>query len=278
MMHSLQGSDYEVPLTSLCLFFSSRAQATGVPLVAEFCSASTVHNMIVQFVYIVGVTGVASLALIVGISVAKRVAGKCEHRGLRIFPTFVACTAAPIRRLLPLWWVLNSIMTMSAFGQVAATRLWPDFDRLMWGNGPLVLRVLRFASQLFQDLSQNVLIIAVTWIALNYKDRVVEWAEDSIERLWPSPSLLRLLGPVSTLSGWAIIAAAIFASMQNFGVNIQPLLASVGASSVILGLAAQSTLKNFTSAIMLYTAQPFTAGDRIQLLTTGGGKVIEGAG
>lgn len=245
-------------------------------MVAEFCNAPTVPEMAIQFGTVVATTAAASVALMLVAWVAERVASRHSRRRLPFFPTLCECTGPPLRRLLPLWWALNSLMTLSAFGQVAATRLWPEFDRLMWGHGPVVLRLLRFTSQLFQDLGQNVVIVGAAWVALNYKDRVVAWLQGAIEERYPSPSLLRLLGPAATLTGWAIVAAAIFASLQNFGVNVKPFLTSVGASSVILGLAAQSTLRNLTGAIMLYTAQPFSPGDRVQFLTTGGGKVIEG--
>jgi small-conductance mechanosensitive channel len=51
------------------------------------------------------------------------------------------------------------------------------------------------------------------------------------------------------------------------------LLAGVGVLSVIIGLAAQTTLGNLIAGISLVLYRPFRIGDRIQLSTPGGVKV-----
>jgi moderate conductance mechanosensitive channel len=51
------------------------------------------------------------------------------------------------------------------------------------------------------------------------------------------------------------------------------LLAGVGVLSVIIGLAAQTTLGNLIAGISLVLYKPFRIGDRIQLSTPGGVKV-----
>ncbi|RMZ53427.1 hypothetical protein APUTEX25_004915, partial [Auxenochlorella protothecoides] len=249
----------------------SLIKATGVPLVDEFCNLPSVSEALIQGVQILVVTTVA--CFLAGI-------GADEDGAAHRFPTLRAALRSvtrPAARLLPAWWLLHSLTTVSALGQVAGSRRWAELNRLTWGNGAPALALLRFTSQFFQDLTQMVVIVGVAWAVTIFKDRVVTWVQGLIRGdPGQDSALCRLIRPASTLLGWGIYGAAAFATLQNFGVNIQPLLASVGASSVIIGLAAQSTLKNFTGAIMLYTSQPFTAGDKVQLLTTGGGKVIEG--
>lgn len=102
----------------------------------------------------------------------------------------------------------------------------------------------------------------------------------------------------------AIIFAALFSALSCIGVNIQPLLASVGASSLIIGLAAQNLLSNVVAAInlvrrhlqnlpankrsmglnvthfthssfiMQYTTRPFIAGDHVKLLLLSNGNLF----
>ncbi|KAL6769562.1 MSC1 [Auxenochlorella protothecoides x Auxenochlorella symbiontica] len=258
----------------------SLIKATGVPLVDEFCNLPSVSEALIQGVQILVVTTVACFLAGIVLAAISRWLGEDEDGAAHRFPTLRAALRSvtrPAARLLPAWWLLHSLTTVSALGQVAGSRRWAELNRLTWGNGAPALALLRFTSQFFQDLTQMVVIVGVAWAVTIFKDRVVTWVQGLIRGdPGQDSALCRLIRPASTLLGWGIYGAAAFATLQNFGVNIQPLLASVGASSVIIGLAAQSTLKNFTGAIMLYTSQPFTAGDKVQLLTTGGGKVIEG--
>ena len=88
--------------------------------------------------------------------------------------------------------------------------------------------------------------------------------------------MARLLGPVGSLLTWVILGFAGFAALSAYGVNITPLLASAGASSVVIGIASQDILKNVGSALTIYTSRPFQAGDDVELLTGGGGLVAAG--
>lgn len=90
------------------------------------------------------------------------------------------------------------------------------------------------------------------------------------------PELLRLLAPASALADWAILGAATFAGLADFGINVRPILASLGASSVVVGFAAQGPLRNAVAAVVLWSSRLFIPGDHVQLLSGGGGVVVEG--
>ena len=71
-----------------------------------------------------------------------------------------------------------------------------------------------------------------------------------------------------------IVAFIIYAHLIPDLHEIQKtLLAGVGVLSVIIGLAAQTTLGNLIAGISLVLYKPFRIGDRIQLSTPGGVKV-----
>ena len=59
------------------------------------------------------------------------------------------------------------------------------------------------------------------------------------------------------------------------GVNVGPLMASVGGIGVAVGLATQSVATNVVSALSLFASRPFVVGDRVQLMK-GGAVVVEG--
>lgn len=68
---------------------------------------------------------------------------------------------------------------------------------------------------------------------------------------------------------------ALFSSLDICGINITPLLASLGGASVVIGLASQAILKDLASSLTLFIAPPFSIGDSVKF-RSGGGLVMEG--
>lgn len=62
-----------------------------------------------------------------------------------------------------------------------------------------------------------------------------------------------------------VIIVAILVTLQNLGMNVTGLLASLSIGGLALSLAAQDTLSNLFGAIALFADKPFRVGDRIQL-------------
>lgn len=62
--------------------------------------------------------------------------------------------------------------------------------------------------------------------------------------------------------------------LDNLGVSLTPLLASLGVSSIAVALALQDTLANFFSGIYMLVDQPVRPGDTIQIDTGYQGKVL----
>jgi MscS family membrane protein len=78
-----------------------------------------------------------------------------------------------------------------------------------------------------------------------------------------------------TLKGFVLIVA-VLVTMQNLGMNVTGLLASLSIGGLAVGLAAQDTLSNLFGAVALFVDKPFRIGDRIQFEAIDG--EVEGIG
>jgi MscS family membrane protein len=67
-----------------------------------------------------------------------------------------------------------------------------------------------------------------------------------------------------------IVAVAALVTLDNIGVNITTLVASLSIGGLALGLAAQDTIANLFGAVAILIDKPFKVGDRIQLDTVDG--------
>ncbi len=62
-----------------------------------------------------------------------------------------------------------------------------------------------------------------------------------------------------------VVTVAAIVTLQNVGMDVTGLLASLSIGGLALGLAAQDTLANLFGAVALFADKPFRVGDRIQL-------------
>jgi small conductance mechanosensitive channel len=63
---------------------------------------------------------------------------------------------------------------------------------------------------------------------------------------------------------YAIIAAAVIAALDQFGVETTSLVALLGAAGLAIGLALQGTLSNLAAGVMLLLFRPFKQGQFIE--------------
>jgi MscS family membrane protein len=73
-----------------------------------------------------------------------------------------------------------------------------------------------------------------------------------------------------------VIIVAILLTLDNLGVKITSMLASLSIGGVALGLAAQDTLANLFGAVAVFVDKPFALGDRIKLESIEG--IVESIG
>lgn len=141
------------------------------------------------------------------------------------------------------------------------------------GHGDKVLQIVKWLTQMVQDASEIVFIVAVAWTVVRIKDRVVLLLGQKF--FSGKEGLARLTNSVSFLTNYVIYGSAVLASLITCGFNITPLLASVGASSVILGLATQNILVDVASGFTLFASPPFAPGDQVKFLNDGA-MILEG--
>ncbi len=112
-----------------------------------------------------------------------------------------------------------------------------------------------------------ILIVAfsITYVLLKLVDLLFnQWMRRFVASL--DKSLREALVPIvrGALKGFLVILATLM-TLQNMGVDITGVLASLSVVGLALGLAAQDTVANLFGTFTIFLDQPFKIGDRIQL-------------
>jgi len=104
-----------------------------------------------------------------------------------------------------------------------------------------------------------IILFLVGKICIRIALTVVEKAVNKMTDLKP---LLKsfIMGSVSNIM-WIVLAVMILAQL---GVEVGPIIASLGVAGFILGFAFQNTLSNFSAGLMLLANSPFEAGDFVE--------------
>ena len=91
------------------------------------------------------------------------------------------------------------------------------------------------------------------------------WARKAVRRMLRRTGRVEetLIGFLSSLVKYAVIAFTIIAVLQQFGVEATSLVAVFGAAGLAIGLALQGTLSNVAAGAMLLLFRPFKVGDFI---------------
>jgi small conductance mechanosensitive channel len=111
-----------------------------------------------------------------------------------------------------------------------------------------------------RNLLSGLLIILIGWFVLLALDKVLRSACRKSKNI--SDLMANYLVKIVSVIGWIIILATF---LQHIGVNMGPLVAGLGVTGVVLGLAFQDSLTNFFSGVMIVVNQPFRTGDYIEV-------------
>ncbi len=110
-----------------------------------------------------------------------------------------------------------------------------------------------------------VLILLFGWL-------LSSWAGRKVKAL-----ILRPEGLDDTLAGFGggavrflILAMAIIAVLNNFGIQTASVIAILGSAGIAIGLALQGTLSNVASGIVLLVLRPFKHGDSVDVGSASG--------
>lgn len=253
--------------------------SAGVPLLEELMQLSVPGATARAAVLVTRALTLSAVAAAVLGAVYSRICVRERQRN--DFQPLVSTTSAvskPALVLLPYYIVAHVATVGAALLQVIASKMRPEFDVLVRGHGDAVLCAVKRVTQVLQDASELVAIAGVAWATARLKDRLVQGVRLSLLQdggAEPS-SLVRLVDGLSSALNYVIWAAAWGVGLASLGIDLRPLAASLGASSVVIGIAAQGILSNLVSGVALFTSPAFAVGDRVGLVTTGGAPVAEG--
>lgn len=144
---------------------------------------------------------------------------------------------------------------------------------LRWLFGVIVLYIatarLQFLSPMFKQWLGQIyyaIIVALVVIGLwKLVDIFTLWYQEKVavqaERSGKEAVLLLGERAVRTL----VVLVGLLFVMDHFGFNISALLTAIGIGGLALSLAAQDTIANMISGVIILIDQPFRAGDRIEI-------------
>ncbi len=89
----------------------------------------------------------------------------------------------------------------------------------------------------------------------------------------------RMLKTVIRVLNNIVLIFIVFVSLTTilsvWGINVIPLIASVGLTGIIVGFAAKDTINNIMSGILVFVDPPFGLGDIIELEDGNAGEVVD---
>jgi MscS family membrane protein len=106
--------------------------------------------------------------------------------------------------------------------------------------------------------------LSITYAALKIVDIAVgAWRQRAVPN--DDRSFDQQLGPIlrKALKALVVVVAALV-TLDNVGVNINGLIASLSIGGLALGLAAQDTVANLFGAVAVLVDKPFVVGDRVR--------------
>jgi small-conductance mechanosensitive channel len=171
----------------------------------------------------------------------------------------------------PLWRIstlsiIQSRMTTNAIGPVLASLGDAAADsRAVTDKMWIVAGELTDPKTLPGALFYGFVTVLVAWLVGRAVSLAINRYLDGAQRAGADPTGIRFLGKLARV-GIYLLA---FVSYSHVVPALQKLgtawLAGVGAASVVVGLAAQSTLGNLIAGISLVLYRPFRIGDRVQV-------------
>ncbi len=107
--------------------------------------------------------------------------------------------------------------------------------------------------------------LSIAYLALKLVDVALEIWQLRLRTADDGEVGMQLLPVVRKSLRFFVVIVAALVTMQNVGMDVTGLLASLSIGGLALGLAAQDTLSNLFGAVALHADRPFRVGDRVQL-------------
>lgn len=126
-----------------------------------------------------------------------------------------------------------------------------------------------FLSEHFESFFQSVVVILLALLGL----WMARWVEGRLRLRLETSSLAgerrarlkTLISAAYQTTRILILALMLFSVLAAFGVNLSPLLASLGLAGLALTLGAQSLIKDYIGGLMILIEDQFTVGDFVTI-------------
>jgi small-conductance mechanosensitive channel len=115
----------------------------------------------------------------------------------------------------------------------------------------------------------TLIVVAVTVILWRLLDTLVEWYQHDVAPQKDRHQVDTILLLLHRIGRVVLVMISSITLLSLFSVNVNALLAALGVGGLALSLAAQDTLSNVISGIMIMLDQPFRVGDRIEIQSLG---------
>jgi small-conductance mechanosensitive channel len=114
----------------------------------------------------------------------------------------------------------------------------------------------------YSTVIKVLIILSLTWLSYQLAKKYKNLFPESLD-----PKVRELL---SGLFQKLIIVAGILTAISTSGVDISAMVASLGLTSFVLGLALKDLLSNLMSGIMISLHSPFKVGDSLEIASKSG--------
>jgi small-conductance mechanosensitive channel len=122
-----------------------------------------------------------------------------------------------------------------------------------------------FIKQWINQLSTAIYVVVATVISWRLLDLVVEWYQNEIEPERDPRQADTILLLLHRFARILLIFISLIMLLSLYNVNVNALIAALGVGGLAISLAAQDTLSNVISGVMIMLDQPFRVGDRIEI-------------
>jgi small-conductance mechanosensitive channel len=134
-----------------------------------------------------------------------------------------------------------------------------------------VVSILAPVRQTLLQLYFAVVVLIVALMVWKLIDYLVLWYKDLAEKSGQIKHQEAALQLGQRVGKILVVIVSLLVILDHFGVNVSALVTALGIGGLAISLAAQDTLSNMISGIMLLMDQPFRIGDSIEIqgLTAG---------
>ncbi|MGW8249323.1 MAG: mechanosensitive ion channel family protein [Anaerolineales bacterium] len=108
-------------------------------------------------------------------------------------------------------------------------------------------------------------ILDFTWLAWALIDIVVEWYREEIEPKHPEQQTEAIVVLLSRGARFFLVGISLIMLLSLYNIDVSGLVAALGIAGLAISLAAQDTLSNMISGVIILLDRPFRVGDRIEI-------------